>query len=91
VLCWLGGGRTHPRGPWGWFGHPQGPKRIIFFFFLPWGVVQPTHTGQTSQGGGSATPLLLLFFCKKFIIFNHFLKISIFNFFYVVSRVNLSG
>jgi hypothetical protein len=59
-------------------------------------VVRPPQTGQTGQGGGSATPLLFSFFkffLKKIIVFNHFFKILIFNFnfFYVVPRVHHSG
>lgn len=43
----------HPCGPWGWFGHPQGPKPFfILFHFCPWGG----QTTSKGHGGGSATP-----------------------------------
>jgi hypothetical protein len=45
-----------PLGPWGWFGHPQGPISFLFFksfFFLALGGGRTTLKGQ---GVASATP-----------------------------------
>jgi hypothetical protein len=83
-------------GPWGWFGHPQGPNPLHFFIFcfLALGVATPM-----GHGDGSATPrpakwvaqpplfFFFFFFVFIFLVLNTFIcfkfyYFQFFNFFY---------
>jgi hypothetical protein len=44
-------------GPWGWLGHPQGPKPINFFFFFFF-IFSATGAPDRPR----VTPLLLIYF-----------------------------
>jgi hypothetical protein len=71
----VGGGRSHPHGPWGWTIHPQGTNLFFFFFIWPLGVAEATPM---------ARPLLFIFVFLIFyyFVFNLFLKINIIKYYY---------